>query len=226
MTGSNVAIWFVAKELHGFSHCLQVFHAGACASTHLMSAAPEITQLLTELRGGRKEAVDQLLPVVYEELRRIARRQLGHGRTRETVGTTALVHEAYIKLVDQTRVGWHDRAHFFAVAAMAMRQILVDQARRRGAQKRGGAQRRVTLEDDVLPADDQAESLLELDQALTRLAAFDDRLARVVECRFFGGLSEEETGVVLGVTSRTVRRDWVKAKGFLYQELGPSGAAP
>jgi RNA polymerase sigma factor (TIGR02999 family) len=187
-----------------------------------MSAVPEVTELLTELRDGRKEAVDRLLPVVYEELRRVARRQLGHGRTRETVGTTALVHEAYIKLVDQTRVGWHDRAHFFAVAAMAMRQILIDQARRRGALKRGGAQRRIMLDETMITVDDQAESLLALDQALSRLATFDDRLARVVECRFFGGLTEEETAVVLGVTARTVRRDWVKAKGLLYHELGQS----
>jgi RNA polymerase sigma factor (TIGR02999 family) len=163
--------------------------------------------------------VDTLFPLVYGELRVIARRKLG-GRTGETLGTTALVHEAYLKLVDQSRVGWRDRAHFFAVAAMAMRQILVDHARHHAARKRGGGWRRVSLQDDVVSVGEQADALLELDRALERLAGLNTRLARVVECRFFGGLTEQETAEALGVTERTVRRDWVKARGLLYHELG------
>ncbi|MGH7516168.1 MAG: sigma-70 family RNA polymerase sigma factor [Gemmatimonadales bacterium] len=184
-----------------------------------MGTQLEITDLLTELRNGRREAMDQLLPLVYDELRRIAHRTLGPGRTSETLGTTALVHEAYLKLVNQSRAEWNDRVHFFAVAATAMRQLLVDHARARSAVKRGGGRRRVSLDETQLSVEEQAETLLELDQALTKLSRLDERLGRVVECRFFGGLTEEETAEVLGVTARTVRRDWVKAKGLLYEEL-------
>jgi RNA polymerase sigma factor (TIGR02999 family) len=155
---------------------------------------------------------------VYAELRRVAHHHLGVGAD-PTLRTTELVHEAYVKLVDQSRAQLRDRGHFFAVAATAMRQILVDRARHRGAQKRGGVRQRVTLDDVSLSVEDQAEALLELDDALTRLAAFDGRLARVVDCRFFGGLTEEETAEALGVTPRTVRRDWVKARILLHDEL-------
>lgn len=179
----------------------------------------EITGLLAAWRGGDRAAFDQMFPLVYDELRRIAHRQLGRERTDQTIGTTALVHEAYLRLVDQTRAQLTDRAHFFAVAARAMRRILVDYARRHRAAKRGGAQAPVSLEDATLVADQRADSLVALDEALTRLAEVEDRLSRVVECRFFGGLTEEETAVALGVTARTVRRDWVKAKGWLSQEL-------
>ncbi len=184
-----------------------------------MGTDTEITDLLTELRNGRREVLDRLFPLVYDELRRIAHFTRSPGGSGGTLGTTALVHEAYLKLVDQTRAEWKDRAHFYAVAAMAMRQILVDHARARGALKRGGERRRVSLEDAHLPVEDQAVAVLELDEALTKLSRLDERLARVVECRFFGGLTEEETAEVLGVTARTVRRDWVKAKGLLYEEL-------
>jgi RNA polymerase sigma factor (TIGR02999 family) len=179
----------------------------------------EITGLLLAWRAGDREALDRLFPLVYEELRRIAHRQLGRERAEHTLGTTALVHETYLKLVDQTRVQWADRAHFFSVAARAMRRILVDYARRHRALKRGGAPARVSLDDVPAVANERAHTLVALDEALTRLAAIDERLSKVVECRFFGGLTEEETAEALAVTARTVRRDWVKAKGWLYQAL-------
>jgi RNA polymerase sigma factor (TIGR02999 family) len=189
-----------------------------------MNSDHDITGLLLAWRAGDQEALDQLLPRVYEELRRIAHRRLGHERENHTLGTTALVNEAYLKLVDQSRAQWADRAHFFAVAARVMRRILVDYARRHMAQKRGGATAAVSLDDEALAnatlvADQRADGLLALDDALTRLAELDERLSRVVECRFFGGLTEEETAEALSVTARTVRRDWVKAKGWLHQAL-------
>jgi RNA polymerase sigma factor (TIGR02999 family) len=184
-----------------------------------MSANPEISDLLTQLRDGRREALDRLLPLIYDELRRIAHRQLGPGRSGETLGTTALVHEAYLRLVNPARPEWRDRAHFFAVAAIAMRQILVDRARQHLALKRGGDWRRISLDDTALAVEEQAQELLELDEALKKLSALDERLGKVVEYRFFGGLTEEETAEALRVTVRTVQRDWVKAKGLLYQEL-------
>jgi RNA polymerase sigma factor (TIGR02999 family) len=162
------------------------------------------------------------VPLVYDELRRIAHRQLASERSGHTLSTTALVHEAYLRLVDQKRVQWSDRAHFFAIATRAMRRILVDYARRHRALRRGRGQRPVSLEDSAVgsvAAADRAEELIALDEALDRLATLDERLCRVVECRFFGGLTEVETATVLGVTARTVARDWVKARGWLYQEL-------
>jgi RNA polymerase sigma factor (TIGR02999 family) len=184
-----------------------------------MSVDPEVSDLLTQLRDGRHEVLDQLLPLIYDELRRIAHRKLGPGHSGESLGTTALVHEAYSRLVDQTRPEWRDRAHFFAVAAIAMRQILVDRARQHLALKRGGDRRRISLDEAVLAVEEQAQELLELDEALQKLSALDERLGKVVQYRFFGGLTEEETAEALGVTVRTVQRDWVKAKGLLYQEL-------
>ena len=183
------------------------------------ATGPDITGLLAAWRAGDRTAVDRLFPVVYDELRRIAHRQLGRDRPDHTLGTTALVHEAYLKLVDQTRAQLTDRAHFFAVAARAMRRILVDYARRHRAEKRGGARAPVSLDDTALPATQRADTLVALDEALMRLAEVDERLSRVVECRFFGGLTEEETAEALAVTARTVRRDWVKAKGWLAQAL-------
>jgi RNA polymerase sigma factor (TIGR02999 family) len=184
----------------------------------------DITGLLLAWRAGDRDALDRLFPLVYEELRRIAQRQLGRERPEHTLGTTALVHEAYIRLVDQTRAQWEDRAQFFAVAARAMRRILVDYARQHRALKRGGQLERVSLDDPALAdpalaAHERADTLIALDDALTRLAELDERLSRVVECRFFGGLTEEETAAALAVTSRTVRSDWVKAKGWLQRAL-------
>jgi RNA polymerase sigma factor (TIGR02999 family) len=182
----------------------------------------DVTRLLIELREGRREAADALLPLVYEPLRELARRRVaGPG---QTLSATALVHEAYLKLFDQTRLQLNDRRHFFAVAALAMRQIVVDHARRHGALKRGGGFRRLDLEAADLPVEDRASEILSLDQALRRLNEVDGRLARVVELRFFGGLSVEETAEVLEVDPRTVKRDWRKARALLYRSLvGPEG---
>lgn len=166
-----------------------------------------------------QKSVEEIVELTYQELRAIAHRRLvarGHGGT---LSTTALVHEAYLKLVDQSRSGWNDRAHFLALASLAMRHVLVDRARERHALKRGGEHRQVTLNDDVLPAEDQADILLQIDEALDQLAKFDPRLAKVVECRFFGGLTEADTAEALGVTVRTVQRDWVKARVLLQHAL-------
>ena len=178
-----------------------------------------ITDFLLEARAGDREAMDRLFGLVYEELRRIAHHALRHERAGHTLGTTGLVHEAYFKLVDQTRVEWRDRAHFFGVASRAMRQVLVEYARRRGAVKRGGRTRVVALEEGLVPAEERADALLAVDEALTRLAAHDAELARVVECRFFAGLTEEETAETTGASLRTVQRQWRRAKAWLYQEL-------
>lgn len=185
-------------------------------------ATDEVTALLRGAGAGDREMLDRLLPLVYEQLRRVARVHLATEREGHTLNTTALVHETYLKLVDQTRVEWSDRAQFFAVASMAMRRILVDHARKHGAMKRGGDRKRVPLDAANLSVEDRAHTILELDQALTRLADLDERLSKVVECRFFGGMTEEETAEALGVSARTVRSDWATAKGLLFLELfGP-----
>ena len=176
-----------------------------------------VTNILAELRSGRPDALARLLPLVYDALRRAARRELA-SRPSDTLSTTGLVHELYLKLGRAQRPDWRDRTHFLGAAALAMRHLLVDRARRRATDKRGGAHRVVTLDEGIV-ADHQAASLLDLHDALDRLAAVDARLARVVECRFFGGLTEQETAELLGVTERTVRRDWTKARGFLYAAL-------
>jgi RNA polymerase sigma factor (TIGR02999 family) len=161
------------------------------------------------------------MPLVYDELRAIAHRQLmgRAGHVEQTLSTTALVHEAYLKLVDQSRAKWNDRAHFLALAALAMRHVLVDRAKARFTEKRGGVRRRITLDDDAIAADDQPDAMLQINDALDRLAQIDPRLARVVECRFFGGLSEEEIAAALAVTVRTVQRDWAKARMLLRHAL-------
>ena len=178
----------------------------------------QVTDLLLQMRGGDAQAMDRLFPLVYQELRRLAHHQLRRERPGHTLGTTGLVHETYVRLVDQTRVEWRDRGHFLVVAAWAMRRILVDYARRNRAARRGGGSVRFTLDHDV-PAEERGEMLLALDEALERLAALDRRLSQVVEYRYFGGLTEQETADVLGVTRRTVQRDWAKARGWLYLEM-------
>ena len=182
-----------------------------------------ITDALCAFRNGAPDAMDRLAPLVYEQLKRIAHRQLRAEPFGHTLSTTALVHEAYLRLVDQTRADWQDRGHFYAVASGAMRRILVDYARRYRAARRGGDDgapaRPVPLDDADIPVAERAEELVALDEALDRLGRLDERQARVVECRFFGGLSEEETGSALGISQRTVAREWVTAKGWLYQEL-------
>ena len=161
--------------------------------------------------------LDELMGLAYQELRAIAHRRLaGRGGT---LSTTALVHEAYLKLADQPHARWSDRAHFLAVVSLAMRHVLVDCAKARAALKRGGTRRRISLDEQDIAVDDQAEGLLQLNDALDRLAAVEPRLAKVVECRFFGGLSEGEIADALGVTVRTVRRDWVKARVMLRRVL-------
>jgi RNA polymerase sigma factor (TIGR02999 family) len=184
-----------------------------------MNAHPRITELLLECRNGGPDAYERLLPLVYEQLRAVARSQLRRERDGHTLSPTALVHEAYLKLVDPSGLEVRDRAHFFAVAARAMRQVLIDHARRHQAPKRGGDLQRVDLDAVEIAAGERAEVLLALDEALGRLGALNPRLSQLVELRFFGGLTEEETAEVLGVTSRTVRRDWIKARGWLHEEI-------
>jgi RNA polymerase sigma factor (TIGR02999 family) len=179
-----------------------------------------VTALLLRLGDGDAPAAEALFPLLYDELRGIARRQLGAERPGHTLSATALVHEAYFRMVDQTRVQWINRAQFLSVAARAMRRILVDHARRFRAARRGGSWEQVALDDVQIPIEERADRLIALDDALDRLEALNPRLARIVECRFFGGMTEEETAAVLGVTDRTVRRDWVKARGWLAGQLG------
>lgn len=179
----------------------------------------DLTALLLDLQNGDERAADVLVPLVYDELRQIARRHLRRESPGHTLNSTALVHEAYLKLIDQTRVQWVNRAQFFAVASRLMRRILVDHARRVLAGKRGGGWQRLDLDQTEIPVDQQAEMLVALDEALGKLQALNPRLVQVVEHRFFGGMTEEETAEALGLTSRTVRRDWVKAKGWLHQAL-------
>jgi RNA polymerase sigma factor (TIGR02999 family) len=179
-----------------------------------------VTDTLLAWRAGDGGAVDRLFPLVYDELHRIAHRQLRHERPGHTLNTTAVVHEAYLDLVDQQRAEWVDRAHFLGAAAFVMRRVLLEHARSHNAAKRGGGLSQVTLDDALIAsADERAEMLLVIDDALTRLAEVDKRLARVVECRFFGGLTAGETAEVLGITERTVERDWVKAKMLLAHSL-------
>jgi RNA polymerase sigma factor (TIGR02999 family) len=184
-----------------------------------MSAAPTtITGLLAAWRDGDGQAVGRLMPLVYDELRALARRRLRHGPD-ETLQTTVLVHEVYLKLAQHSQLQIHDRHHFFALAAKAMRQLTVDYARRSAADKRGGAVRFVRAEDVELPVVERTEQIVALDAALERLAQLDEPLARVVELRYFGGLSVEETAGVLGCSARTVKRDWRKARALLHAEL-------
>ena len=175
----------------------------------------DITALLVEVEAGGPDAAERLWQAVYPDLRRIAHHALRQRRSGHSLGTTALVNEAYLKLVPHQQDDWFGRLHFFSVAAKAMRHILIDYARQRGRQKRGGGQDAVPLDEAVLAAEERSDTLLALDEALTRLESRDERLARVVEYRFFGGLTEEEIGHLLHVTERTVRRDWCKAKAWL-----------
>ncbi|MFN0085746.1 MAG: sigma-70 family RNA polymerase sigma factor [Blastocatellia bacterium] len=180
----------------------------------------QVTQLLVDWRNGNQAALDQLMPLVYDELRMIARRYLGREHAGHTLQPTALVNEAYLRLVDQQHIDWQNRAHFFAISARIMRHLLVDHARARQYAKRGGGAVQVSLAEDVASTPEQSIDLVALDQALTRLAGFDDRKNRIVELRFFGGLSADETAEVLGVSEITVKREWLKAKAWLFHELG------
>jgi len=186
-----------------------------------------ITRLLLAWQAGDRQALDVLIPVVYEELRRLAHRSLKRERAGHLLQTTALVNEAYLNLVDVRKVMWRDRVHFFAISAKLMREILVHYARGRDTQKRGGGFRQITLDESALCAPAPDVQLLDLDDALTALDSFDARKARVVELRFFGGLTLEETAEVLSVSADTVARDWDFAKTWLYREMtrSPSGGA-
>lgn len=179
----------------------------------------EVTQVLLDAGGGDHSAGDRLWSVVYEELRRIAHHQMREQRRGHTLSTTALVHETYLKLVDHTRVSWRDRSQFFALSAKAMRHILVDYARRRNAQKRQGRKQQAPLEEAIHLAASHGETLLALDEALTWLGQINERLAQVVELRFFAGLSIVEAAEALAVSTRTVERDWSRAKAYLYERL-------
>jgi RNA polymerase sigma factor (TIGR02999 family) len=182
----------------------------------------EITRLLVSYRDGDRAAFDRLLSLVYQDLHAMAHRALGSAQGDPTLDTTALVHEAYLKLHRFGGIAPRDRGHFFAVAAVAMRQLVVDAARRRMARKRGGDLRRVDLDVTMLPLREDPERVLALDEALTHLSTLHERLGRVVELRYFGGLSVEETAEVLAIDPRTVKRDWRKARAILYAALeGP-----
>ncbi len=178
-----------------------------------------VTALLRDAPRNAPDMIDQLVPLIYDELRAMAHRQLAAGKAPHTLNTTALVHEAYLRLVDQTQVTARGKAYFFASAAHAMRHVLVDRARRRTAQKRGGNHQPLTLEDNDVAIDTFAAELLDLDQALDQLAARNPRQAQVVECRFFGGLSIQETAEALDISPRTVRNDWTVARAWLNHRL-------
>ncbi len=182
-------------------------------------ADPDPTALLTEWRNGNRAALDRLFPLVYEDLRRRARNALRRQAEGHTLTTTALVHETYLKLIAVDRIEWKDRAHFMALAATAMRHVLMNYARRNRAAKRGAGRTRLSLDQAPILTDTGADQLLALDDALHRLAELNERLSRTVELRYFGGLTVEETAESLGVAPSTVKLDWQKAKAWLYREL-------
>lgn len=187
-----------------------------------MSYDHDVTRLLGQLEAAQSDSViEELLPLVYDELRRVAAVRLQGERAGHTLSATALVHEAYLKLVDQRNSNWKNRAHFFAIAARAMRRVLIDHANKRRAQKRGGGDAVVTLAEGDAAIDLQDEELLNLDEALRTLEALDSRQAQIVQLRFFGGLRHEEIAEVLGVSLATVNRDWRSARAWLTTELSP-----
>lgn len=188
-----------------------------------MAPAPgEVTKLLRGARDGNQAALDEVMALMYDDLRALARRKLGREFQARTLEPTALVHEAYFKMMGGAKVDASDRAHLLAIASRAMRQVLVDRARRRTAAKRADAWKQVTLTDAGVPDGLDAEELLSLDDALAHL---EPRQRQIVECRFFGGMTEEEVADALGITERTVRRDWIKAKGWLVRELEVADAS-
>jgi RNA polymerase sigma-70 factor (ECF subfamily) len=178
----------------------------------------EVTELLIDWSEGDEAAFERLVPLVYDELRRLARARLRRERPGHLLQTTALAHEAYLRLIDQGQVRWQNRAHFFAIAAQQMRRILVDHARRKAAAKRGGPVESISLA-EIPGSPARHVDLVALDDALSRMAALDERQSRVVELRCFGGLTAEETAEVLGISTRTVRREWTLAKAWLYQQI-------
>ena len=186
----------------------------------------EVSALLADWSKGNEAARDELMPLVYNELRRLAGHYMAIERSGHSLQATALVNEAYLRLVDQRQVRWQGRAHFFALASHMMRRILVDHARRRHYAKRGGAARQVSLDEAMIVSEEKACDVVALDEALTRLAAIDLRKSQVVELRYFGGLSMEEIAEVLKISQVTVRRDWSTARAWLYRAIGEVGKAP
>jgi RNA polymerase sigma factor (TIGR02999 family) len=182
----------------------------------------DVTSLLKQLSNGNQEVLAELIPLVYDELRRLAAYHLRRERSNHTLQATALVHEAYLRLVDQRHVDWKNRRHFFGVAAHLMRRILLMHARRIHAAKRGGSNARISLDEAVVFTREHSSELIFLDELLTRLAALDPQQARVVEFRFFGGLSVEETAELIGISTATVKRDWAMAKAWLAREMASS----
>ena len=188
--------------------------------SHNDSGSPKITQMLRDWGEGRSEALDELLPHIYNELHRQAAAYLRRERPNHTLQTTALVHEAYLKLIDQKQVEWKSRGHFFALAAQAMRRILVDHAKSRHREKRGGPNEDVPLEDELLAVAEETNiDVIALDEALSRLAKFDPQQERIVEMRYFAGLSLDETAAAIGISRATAARDWAVAKAWLHREL-------
>ena len=187
-----------------------------------MSATHSVTQLLQQWNNGDREALDKLMPLIYEELRKMARRYMRQQNPGHTLQTTALIHEAYVRMVKQKDKHFQSRAHFFAVAAQAMRHILVDYARARHTTKRGGYGRPVSLEEAALVTQERATELIDFDEALKELEILSTRQGRVVELRYFGGLTVEETAAVLEISPETVMRDWVMAKTWLHRALKPA----
>ena len=183
----------------------------------------EITELLEQWSGGNQTALDKLYPLVYEELRRLARSYMKREPKGHTLQTTALINEAYVRIVDQKSVHWQNRSHFFAISAQIMRRILVDHARRYLHAKRGGGARRVSLDDAMIVAAERSEEVLMLDEALSNLARMDPRRCQVVELRYFAGLNNQEIASVLHISENTVMRDWNLARAWLYQQLGGVG---
>ncbi len=182
-------------------------------------SANEVTKLLLDWGNGDKAALDKLFPAVYQELRRLARNYMRRERAEHTLQTSALVNEAYLRLVDYKQVRWQNRAHFYAVAAQAMRRILVDYARAHRAAKRGAGGQKVSLDEAAIISEERAEELLALDNALSRLEQLDERKCRIVEMRYISGLSVEEVAEVVGISARTVEREWRAAKAWLYREI-------
>ena len=187
----------------------------------MVSAPPrqEVTQVLVDWNKGDQNAPDRLMPLVYEELRKLARNYLQRERSDHTLQATGLVHEAYLRLVDQSSMSWQNRAHFFAVAAQVMRRILVDHARSHRAEKRGGEREKIEFDEALAPSDEKAVDLIALDDALQDLGKLDPRQSRIVELRFFGGLTNEEIGEVLEISPRTIKREWRLAKAWLRREI-------
>ena len=194
----------------------------------------EVTALLNEAAGGGSDVLSRLMPLLYDELRALARHHRFQWNDTRAPGTVSLVHEAYLKRVEQSRIKWESRAQFFYLASRAMRSVLIDNARHFARRKRGGSQVQVPLTDDALVSEARSDELVALDEALTRLAGADDRLARIVECRFFGGLTVDESAEALGLSPATVKRGWTTARAWLFHELrtganrldGPATNAP